>query len=123
MLARLMHRFQKAQQGTIRSSDTGKLVQIWRFSGELLCKLDKAEFVPCLKRRLPNLMLLEMMELAKADRPFVGGFQPQAPVRPGSYVGAFDRQSSAARHRTAVAPDPRPVRSAGARRGLAWLKG
>lgn len=59
--------------------------------------------------RLADLVLLDMVGSAQADRPAVGGLEAGAAVGPAADVGAFDRETGAARDRAGVPADPGAV--------------
>lgn len=78
------------------------LPEVRRPRRKLSRKFEKVQIVPRFKRQLANLVLLEMVELAEADRPFVAGLESKASIGAAANMSAFDRQSPTACDRTAV---------------------
>jgi hypothetical protein len=87
--------------------------------GKLSCKLDEVQIVSRLEASFSDLVLLNMMMFAQADRPLVGGFEANATVGTAADMSTFDAEVAAARHRAAMAPDPAAMRGAGSWTALA----
>ena len=86
---------------------------------ELTRKTSEIQLVSRLERRLSDLVLLEVMGVAKTDAPVVRGLHPHASVGAAANVSAFDWKLPAAPHGAAVTPHPRAMRRAVAGRRLA----
>src|SRR6476660_8241164 len=80
--------------------------QVGRPRRELLGQFDEVQVVLRLERFLANDVLLEMVKMAKADRPSIGGFQSQTSVGAAANMSALDGPVQAATHGTAMPPDP-----------------
>src|SRR5690606_33825119 len=81
---------------------------------ELLRQGKEVEGVALLERRLADLVLLCMVNSAKADRPAIRGLETRSAVGAGSHMCALDRKVEATRYAAVVPSDPGPVRGKGA---------
>ena len=95
--------------------------------GRTLCELTRKtaeiQLVSRLERRLSDLVLLEVVGVAKTDAPAIRGLHPHASVGATANVSAFDGERAAAADRAAVPPHPGSMCRTGARSGFAWLSG
>jgi len=96
-------------------------LKVGRSLGKLPGKFEQVQVVIGLKSFLTNIVLLKMMMLAKADRPFIRRLEAQTSVGAAANMGAHDRPAAAAPHRAEMPPDPCPMRSAGAGGSVAPL--
>lgn len=83
---------------------------------EHLREVGKADAVPGFEPCLADLMLLGVMQCAKADAPAVRRLETGPTIGAGANVSTFDRQAFAGRHGAVMTADPRAVSRAVARR-------
>jgi hypothetical protein len=78
-------------------------------AGKLLRQLPQVDPVAILERKLPDLMLFDVMRTAKAYRPPIRRFHRQPTVRVAADMRTVDRTLLAAWDGTLVAPHPRAM--------------
>ena len=79
---------------------------------KFLSQVIKIDSIPAFELALPYLVLLDMMELAKADRPAIRWFKRASAICVTPHVSALNRSPQAAFDAAMVAADPGTMRRA-----------